>query len=395
MKNKSVGIIAEYNPFHNGHLYHLEQSRQITGAEVAVVALSGNFVQRGQIAVADKWERAEAAARCGADLVVEIPTVFACNSAAYFAEAGVKILENLGVDYISFGSESGNIEALTEISREIKGKEQAIEEAIKAGIKEGLSYPRARGEAVARLLGRDAADIIENPNNILALEYIKAMTKARPVTVKRNGPGYNDEEAQETMASATAIRKLRGQGEDISHLMPEASASVFINSRGPSETLLFDMIRHTVMCTSAEELDRTFAGGEGLGNKVKNIIRKASSYEDLIQQLKSKRYTRTRIERFLMQMLLKIESINPEETYIRVLAFSDKGSAYLKEIKKSGCCKLPIITNINKELEAYPHIHRNLEKDILASDIYNLVSGRELYLNSDYVKKPIKISLTK
>ena len=171
MDKKCVGIIAEYNPFHNGHLYHLEQSLSATGAEFAVVAMSGNFVQRGQMAVADKWERAEAAVKSGADLVVEIPAVF--------AQAAVEILENLGADWISFGSESGNIGDLREISREISCGTEAgrVEEIIKQKVREGLSYPRARREAVAVVLGDEIASLLDMPNNILAVEYLINMKR--------------------------------------------------------------------------------------------------------------------------------------------------------------------------------------------------------------------------
>mgnify|MGYP003375593247 FL=1 len=192
MKKKSVGIIAEYNPFHNGHLYQIEESGKITGAEVVIAAMSGNFVQRGMPAIADKWQRAEAAIRNGVDIVVEIPTVFACNSAHNFAKAGVEILENLGVDFISFGSESGNIDELKEIARAMEENSEYIEEFISKNIKKGLSYPKARREALACLLGEEKAGILDSPNNILAIEYIGELSKAEPVTVKRTGPGYND-----------------------------------------------------------------------------------------------------------------------------------------------------------------------------------------------------------
>ena len=173
-----AGIVAEYNPFHNGHLYHLNESKKLTDAEISIVAMSGNFVQRGQVAIADKWKRAEAAIRCGADLVVEISVIFACNSAPYFAKGGVEILEALGVDYISFGSESGNIEELKAISQEMKRLEGEIEEYIKEAVKNGLAYPRAREEAISELIGSQAAELINNPNNILALEYLKKIENA-------------------------------------------------------------------------------------------------------------------------------------------------------------------------------------------------------------------------
>lgn len=392
MKSKSVGIIAEYNPFHNGHLYHVEESRRLTGAEVVVCVMSGNFLQRGQMAIADKWERAEAAVRCGADLVVELPTVFACNSAPYFAEGAVEILENLGVDYISFGSESGNIDDLKNISEEIS--QNTIESLIKEKVKEGLAYPRARREAFGQVFGDEKAAILDSPNNILAIEYLKAMKKATPVTVCRKGPGYHDLNVDEELASATAIRYLMEEQKDVTGLMPEASAEIIQKSKKPSMNLLFDLIRHKILVSDGAELDKIPAGGEGLGNKAKNIIRTVSSYEQLVEELKSKRYTRTRINRFLMQMLLAVEAMEGYNKYIRVLAFNDKGSAYLKQVKKSGECGLPIITNINKDLEGNPSILTTVNKDILASDLYNLASGRDLYANSDFVKNPKKISLT-
>ena len=388
MKKKSVGIIAEYNPFHNGHLYHLNQSKEITGAEISIVAISGNFVQRGQVAIADKWKRAEAAVKCGADLVVEIPAVFACNSAPYFARGGVEILENLGIDYLSFGSESGNIEELKAISREMKAKNEEIEEYIQSAIKDGLSYPRAREEAIRNFIGEDAGELVNNPNNILALEYIKNVENADVVTVKRQGPGYNDMAVTEELASATAIRYLMEEKEDVSGLMPLDSASAILGENRPSEETLFRLLCHKVLTTSADELDAICAGGEGLGNKLKNSIRKVSSYEELIEELKSKRYTRTRIERFLIQVLLDIKTVDDMPNYIRVLAFNKKGSAYLKSIKKLEICKLPIITNINKELEDYPEIEVTIKKDILATDIYNLLTDRDLYKNSEYVVRP-------
>ena len=388
MKKKSVGIIAEYNPFHNGHLHHLKKSIEVTNAEISIVAMSGNFVQRGQVAIADKWKRAEAAIRCGADLVVEIPAIFACNSAPYFAKGGVEILENLGIDYLSFGSESGNIDELKSISQEIKLRGVEIENYIQQATKEGLSYPRAREDAIRELIGNDAGELINNPNNILALEYLKNVENAEVVTIKRQGPGYNDLDVSGELASATAIRYLMEEKEDVTALMPAESASAILCENRPSEETLFKMICQKVLTTGAEELDEICAGGEGLGNKLKNCIRRVSSYEALIEELKSKRYTRTRIERFLIQTLLDIKNVDDMPNYIRVLAFNKKGSAYLKSIKKLEICKLPIITNINKELEDYPEIKATVEKDILAADIYNLLTDRDLYKYSEFVLKP-------
>ena len=388
MKTKSAGIIAEYNPFHNGHLYHVEETRRLSGADVVMAAMSGNFLQRGAMAVADKWLRAEIAVMCGADLVVEIPTVFACASAKIFAEAGVEILENLGADHISFGSESGNIEELSAISRVIKDNMREIQEHIDRRIKEGISYPRARREAVCAIIGDDMAGAIDSPNNILAIEYLNAIKRAKPMTVKRSGPGYNEKTVSDGLASATAIRDMMAKGQDISQLLPGKSYEALLRTGIPSEEKFFDMIRQKVLMTEGWLLDNAPAGGEGLGNKLKNSIRLCSDREQLAEMLKSKRYTRTRIDRFLAQTVLGIDRREHSANYIRVLAFNDKGRKYLKEIKKSDICSLPLITNINKEAAGYPQIFYSLSRDILAADLYNIASGRDLYLFSEYVRKP-------
>ncbi len=388
MDSKCVGITAEYNPFHNGHLYHLEQSKLATGAQISVAAMSGNFVQRGHMAICSKWERAEAAVKCGIDLVVEIPTVFACNSAPVFASAAVEILENLGADWISFGSESGNIEELKEISRAMNEKEPLIEKLVREKVKEGISYPRARRDAVALILGDEKADLLDLPNNILAIEYLKRIQNAKPVTVKRQGPGYNELEPCEDMASASAIRSMVKISKNVETLTPEPSTEMLKKALHPSEDKIFQIICAKVLTSSREELDRVFAGGEGLGNKLKNEIRKASAYDQLIQRLKSKRYTRTRIERFISHVLLDIGAPDLYPNYIRVLAFNKAGSRYLKEVKKKGICSLPIITNINKDAQNDVALMSAIEKDILATDIFNLASGRNLYDESDYVRMP-------
>ena len=391
-KLKSVGIIAEYNPFHNGHKYHLEQALTESGADVCVSVISGNFTQRGEIALLDKWTRAEMAVRNGVNLVVEMPAVFACSNAGYFAEAGVEILEALGAEYICFGSESGDTEELSRIAREMESAGLNLEKEIKDAVKGGLAYPRARSRAVSRLLGDKAASVIESPNNILAVEYLKHMKNARPLAVKRQGAGYHDTDIHEEIASATAVRMMLHEGKDISHAVPEISREILEQNRGgfTSSDLLTPLIIQKVLQTSAEELNSIFGAGEGLGNIMKNRVRYWKTYEDIIADLKSKRYTRTRIERVLVHTLLGIkrEDMLCASKYIRVLAFDEKGSKYLKQIKKSEECPLPIITNINKDWGAFPEAHTTLEKDILAADIYNLACGRDLYAYSEYVKKP-------
>jgi hypothetical protein len=243
------------------------------------------------------------------------------------------------------------------------------------------------------------------------------MKKAEALTVKRHGTGYNDLTVLEDFASATAIRKLLQEKDDISKLVPQHSFEMLRELSSVNE-LAFEKGFYVLLCqkvlsTPGSELDKVLSGGEGLGNKLKNSIRMCNSLDEIIDTIKSKRYTRTRIQRFLVQTLLGIENMSEYNNYIRVLAFNQKGSAYLKSIKKSDKCSLPIITNINKDSHKYPHILKTLEKDILASDIYNLAlmasennedcchikeqqskfkgSSEQkpiIYRNSDYVKRP-------
>lgn len=228
---RAVGIIAEYNPFHNGHLYHLRQSLELTGAEVSVAVISGSFTQRGSFAILDKWTRAEMAVRNGVNLVVEMPTLFASGNAGYFAKGGVEILENLGVSYISFGSEAGNMTKLLRISREMQAHKQEINEAVRAAVKEGQAYPRARAAALRGILGEEVSETINSPNNLLALEYLRFIENAQPVTVRRQGTGYYDLEPKGTMASATGIRKTLAEGGDISRLVPDMTREILLAHR--------------------------------------------------------------------------------------------------------------------------------------------------------------------
>lgn len=394
-KSRAVGIIAEYNPFHNGHKYHLQKSVETTGAELSVAVISGNFTQRGSLAILDKWKRAELAVRNGVNLVVEMPFIFACNNAGYFARGGVEILEALGVDAISFGSESGNIDQLKKISREICLHDAEIQTAVRAAVKNGQAYPRARAEVLQLLLGDEAADVIESPNNLLALEYLRFIQNAEPVTVKRQGSGYHDSEPKGNMASATGIRKMLAEGENISRLVPQITREILMENRErlADDEKLFPLLIQKLLLSDTDELNTVFGAEEGLGGKLKSGLRYYTSYEDIVESLKSKRYTRTRIGRLLALTLMDVrrEDVKTARNYIRVLAFDEKGSRYIKEIKKIGGCELPIITNINREAGLFPEIMPTLEKDILASDLYSLACGRDLYEYSDYVRMPVRI----
>lgn len=422
---KAAGIIAEYNPFHKGHKYHLEQTLETTGADVLVCAMSGDFVQRGEPALLDKWTRAEMAVRNGIDLVCEIPTVFSCNNAGYFAGAGVQILENLGCTRLSFGCETDNIDLMETLSGFLKTFRDEIEEAVRKGVKSGLSYPRAREEAVFTVLEKteaknengasdrigncgsaallkaadrsDIKEILENPNNVLALEYMMNIENMKPVPVKRAGAGYNSMvvEEEEGNASATLIRYMLEENMPVDPLVTDETLQILNKCRGrfASSSMLFKPLVQKILTSSEEELNSIFGAEEGIGSILKRDVREWIGYTDMINAVKSKRYTRTRVNRVLVNTLLGIkrEDVKNAGNFIRVLAFNEKGAGYLKEVTRSGCAAIPIVTNINKEKHRYPEIAYSLSKDILASDIYNLITGRDLYAESDFVKQPFRL----
>ena len=254
-------------------------------------------------------------------------------------------------------------------------------------LKEGLSWPRARQEAMKEFLTEEETSVLAEPNNILALEYLKYMDSARPATVRREGTGYHEMEARGKFASASFIRQQITAGEDVSSLMPQILPETCTDTNGKDD-VLFRLAVQKILTMTSEKLDAVSAGDAGLGNNAKKIIRNCRSLDELAEKLKSKRYTRTRVQRFIMQILLGItrDDVNQRKDYVRVLAANEKGSRYLKQVKKEEICGLPIITNINKDLQHAPEIQDTIEKDILASDIWNLAAGRDLYKYSDFVE---------
>lgn len=405
---KVLGIISEYNPFHKGHMYHLEESRKATSADFVVSVMSGNFVQRGEPAMADKWLRAKAAIECGVDLVIELPFVYACNSAEYFAYGGVSILDGLGcVDYLSFGSESGDITELLKIARLLVEEPEDLKKALKMNLDAGDSYAKAWEKALNATYMKDASRVLRGPNNILALEYLKILLKTysniEPITIPRIGNDHNSEEIGEEYSSATALRRKYYEQENLSGLekyMPENSYRNFASIKESVNIQmkdLFPVVTAEILKASRNELRNILSVGEGLENKIKNEIRNAESMDELIEKINSKRYAQTKIQRMLIHILTNLDKDSMQHimenriVYARILALNDNGAKLLKIIKKERCAKIPVITNINKDLKDDSLEWSALNYDILATDLYNLSSGNNLYAGADYVRKPLKI----
>ena len=396
---KSVGIVAEYNPYHRGHKYHLEKTLEMTGAECAVTVMSGNFTPRGELSPWDKWQRSESAVIAGINLVLELPFVYAVNRGEIFAQGAVDILAGMGVDYISFGSESGDIDELTSLADELETNADEISRIRKEHMSEGYSFAASLARAVEEVEGKDKAVLLKSPNNILALEYIKRIkywdskgVHITPVTVKRHGSGYFEMNDESGYAGASQIRDAIAGGDKdaVAFFLPEEvrmllEEAVFL---GPAEAKLLDIVKLDTLRMTAKELRELYCMGEGLENKFKREAKDAMSFQQLIDVLTSRRYTASAMRRLVLYMAMNLKWHElPNGVYGRVLAADGVGRELVRQVKNSDN-GIEIITNINKEMPVNEVNAETLAIDIKASDIYNFIVGKDEYKYSDYVKRP-------
>ena len=397
-KQNVLGIIAEYNPFHNGHLYHLTESKRKCNAKYAVAIISGNFTQRGDASIVNKFEKAKMAIENGIDMVIELPTLYSISSAENFADGAIKILNELNfITHISFGSESGNINQLNNIASILTDEPEEFSKLLKEELRKGSSFPVARQNAIEKFLNltnkNEFNKLLKSPNNILAIEYLKALKKTKsyitPITIERKNVDYYSENIVENFASSTKIRKeisenpnmhtnimdmnnmdinnMNINNMDIINNM-DVNMDMFLNSCMPKKSYdiikeniekgnciqglkcFEDMIFYKLRSMQINEIKEIPDVCEGLENVIKKASNETNSLEDLINKCKSKRYTRTRIQRILIYALLGItrqdmemsENVNP---YIRVLAVNKNGRELLSIINKTIVNKANINTN--------------------------------------------------
>lgn len=386
---KVTGITAEFDPLHNGHAYVMKEARRSTDCDALVVAMSGDYVQRGEPAVIDKWARTKAALSSGADLVIEIPALFCLADASRYAAASVCLLEGCGCGTIAFGSESGDAGSIKDTADFIGVHLSEMEEGIRSLVSEGLSWPAARARVYRELSGKDIPD---SPNDILGLEYVMNMKRAEPLAVKR-ADHKSASEIRKHLSETKGDTQSAHSGIDDS--MPCVSADIIRDSLLTFPEDWTKILRYAVMSSDAEQLEDCPSAGEGLANLLAKAAAKEESFEKIISSVKSRRYTYTRISRLCMQAVLGITRKKyPFDApgYIRVLGFSEKGRELLSELKNSACCSLPVITNVNKETSDLDDAAaRMLALDIYAADIYNLVTGRDTGKCSDHVMRPVMI----
>ena len=405
--HKILGIICEYNPFHNGHLYHIEQSKKQVNPDYTVAIMSGNFTQRGDTALIDKWARAEMALRLGVDVVIELPLIYSISSAENFAQGAIKILDSLKSDItLSFGSECTDISILEDVANVIINEPPKYVSMLKHELDKGLAFPKARENAVLMYLNdiRKYANVLSTPNNILGIEYIKAIrylkSKINYITVKRYGTDYNSKKTYKQYASATAIREMFNNNQEIQEFLPKSSYNVMQNRLKygqfvPSIKTFEKEILYKLRLMSTEEIAEIQDVSEGLENKIKKAANTCNTIDELTNMIKSKRYTLTRIHRILLYCLFDITKEDVLESYkkkpyIRVLGMTEKGKEFISDLSKKNK-NLPVITSVKKFLDKntnkfYDYL---IYQEILATDIYTLGYKGHSMANLDYTKKLI------
>lgn len=409
--SKVVGIIAEYNPFHNGHSYHIQNTKAQTGADFVVAVMTGNFTQRGNTSVINKWEKTKMALNGDADLVIELPTIYSVSSAENFANGAVKILNELGiVDTISFGMEADDVSTLNNIANVLVNEPPEYKAILEHELGKGNSFPKARENALMMYLNdiKRYANVVKGSNNILAIEYLKALKKQKssivPFGVKREKVYYNSTKIIDEYASATGIRNLllHNQLEEVRKVVPAKSYSILLNNLRQGTYVLDiiaynDEIIYKLRSMTVKQIANLPDVSEGLEYLIKEVSNKTNNLIELINGIKSKRYTQTRIQRILLYALLGITKKDMETSkkitpYIRVLGCSEKGKMLLSQINS----KAKVITSLKKyEVSNKNKRHcfgkqkalsRMLEIDKMATDIYTIGYKKDSKAGLDYTK---------
>ncbi|MCW8858343.1 MAG: nucleotidyltransferase [Deltaproteobacteria bacterium] len=399
---RTVGLITEYNPFHNGHLHHLQESLRRAEADVSVAVMSGHFLQRGEPALVDKWVRAEMALSAGVDVVIELPLPWACSSAPDFARGGIQALNALGgIDALCFGSESGALEPLQHWADVLSSQELVIKEKTSQLLRQGVSYPQARARVLSGLLAFDLhVNELASPNNILGIEYLKAVfqteSSVQPLTIQRLGAGYHDTHVSEgQIASATGIRKRLRQGQAVQGFLPPAALHILegaLNNGQSSSDERYFLLLLSQILREPTGLDAYWLVENGIENRLRANADSAVDLEELISGIKSRQLTRTRVQRMLISILLGMKKttvpklLSSRPVYLHLLAVSERGRAFLARSRKQR--NLPLIQNFSR---VYPILKRyygaasaeyqqslqQLDLELRATRIYTLLQHKQ------------------
>ncbi|MGX6979600.1 nucleotidyltransferase [Vagococcus elongatus] len=388
---RSCGIVAEYNPFHNGHRYQISKAKQLSQAEVMVAVMSGNFLQRGEPAIIDKWVRAELALHHGIDLVIELPFAYAVQSADYFSKGSIKLLQNLGTEALSFGTDySGEID-YQEFAKFQLENQREIDDAFKKIQNNGMSYPQQMTEVYRRLYPEMTLDF-NSPNHILGMGYAKEnILHARPMELfpipRKESEHHQTEITQGNFASGTSIRQhvKEKKWREIKSVLPEETFRQLKEHQTIDWELFWPLLKYQLTVQSTTQLRHIYQMTQGIENRLKKYVNEADSFKDFIEKVKTKRFTWTRLQRLCLYVLLQVtqeEVTNVwNNSYLRILAFNEKGQKYLNVRKNK--LTLPVITNVNSQNESL------LSLDIRAGQLFQLVKAEKK--EQDYYTKPIMI----
>lgn len=371
---EAIGIICEYNPFHNGHLYHIQKIKEMYPDSLLILVINGYFLERGEISCLTKEAKTDIALTYGVDLVLELPVLFGTQSADIFAEAAIKILNNFKIDKIVFGSECNDISKLETIVNCILNDN--YQETVKEMLATGVNYPTALAKAIPENFD------FNKPNDLLAISYIKVIRKNNfditPISIKRTND-YHDTHSNENIISASNVRNKLKNNEDISSYIPKEIAQKIIKTNYEK---LFEYIKIKVLTTP--HIEQFLTVDEGIENRLINAVQTSNSLEEFIMQVKTKRYTYNKINRMLTHILLGITKEDNEKAnldYVRILGFNKLGQNYLKQIKD----EISIPTQINKESILYKY-------ELNAALIFDLINNTDTY-SFEIRKQPIKKAL--
>ena len=386
MSKHIVGIIAEYNPFHNGHLYHIEKVKEMFPDSPIILVLGGNFTERGDISILDKWEKTAIAIKNGIDLVVELPFPFSCASADIFAKGSIDILNHLGVTDLVFGSESDDIEGIKKLV-ETELSNPDFDNLVQVYLRMGYNYPTSLSKALEDITG----DCFKLPNDILGISYVKAIYsnnyKINPHTIKRTNDYHNKELNNISINSATSIREALLNNKDIKESVPSITYSYLKDKKIPKLDDYFNLLKYKII--SCNDLTIYNLVDSGIATKLKKEILNSYSFDELVNKVKSKNATYAKISRMLIYILCDYTKEQASEfkdiKYIRLLGFSNKGRVYLNKIKKD--IDIPIISKFTREKD------KMLEYEYKITKIYSLVFNKDKsksLIEAEYKMKPIR-----
>ena len=374
----NVGIICEYNPFHNGHIYHINKVKELYPDSRIILVMSGNFLQRGDTSLINKWDKTKIALNHGIDLVLELPFVFATQGADKFAHGAIQILNSLNVDKVIFGSECDDIEFLKSLA-DVQINNKNYDLLVKSFVDEGINYPSAMSKALSELCGKTVSD----PNDILGLCYIKELlllkSSIEPICIKRTSDYHSKD--LDSICSASAIRDAIKSGKDISSFVPDDSLN-FINSDCFIDSY-FSFLKYKIM--TSDNLSSFVTVDDAVQYRIKKNINSCNSLDELIDCVKTKRYTYNRIKRMFLHILCNFTDSENEQCldvhYIRVLGVNSVGRDFLNSIK--GSCSLPIISNFSSLNDIM------LEIEFRSTCIYSLIFNDNSIIECEYKNKPI------